>query len=230
MKTHLERHRSGSVGWLRAAVLGADDGILSTASLLLGVAAANGSRVSLLITGVAGLVSGAMSMAAGEYVSVQSQADTEQADLKLERDELETDNLKEHKELAAIYVTRGLDPDFAGRVAEQLMTHDAIGAHARDELGITEALRARPIQAALASGASFSVGAFVPLLVTMMAPQTHLIPSIAAASLICLAGLGILSAKAGGAKRITAIIRVTFWGALAMVTTAGVGYLVEMFL
>src|ERR1700680_2120246 len=173
---HRERHRAGHIGWLRAAVLGANDGILSTASLMLGVAAAHGSRSNVLVAGIAGLVGGAMSMAAGEYVSVHSQADTEKADLTLERAELKADDKGEHKELAAIYVARGLNPALAKQVAEQLMAHDAIGAHARDELGISETLRARPLQAALASAGSFAVGAALPLLVTAMAPAAGLSP------------------------------------------------------
>lgn len=220
-----ERHRTGKAGWLRAAVLGADDGILSTASLVLGVAAADGSRGNLLIAGVAGLVAGAMSMAAGEYVSVHSQADTEQADLKLERRELRTDDKGERQELAAIYVGRGLDPALAKQVADQLMAHDALGAHAREELGISETLRARPIQAAIASAASFSVGAAVPLLVTAIAPQASVIAFVSVASLVCLAGLGALAARAGGASVATGTMRVAFWGALAMAVTAGVGAL-----
>jgi len=220
-----ERHRAGKSGWLRAAVLGANDGILSTASLVLGVAAAHGSRSSVLIAGVAGLVAGAMSMAAGEYVSVHSQADTERADLKLERKELRTDDKGEHRELAAIYVGRGLDPALAKQVADQLMAHDALDAHARDELGISETLRARPIQAALTSAASFSIGAAVPLFVTAIAPQASVIIFVAASSLACLAGLGALAARAGGASVATGAIRVTFWGALAMAVTAGVGTL-----
>ncbi len=224
MKHDIERHRTGSVGWLRAAVLGADDGILSTASLMLGVAAAHGSRANLIVAGVAGLVSGAMSMAAGEYVSVHSQADTEQADRVLERSELSTDSQGEHEELAAIYVSRGLEPDLAKQVADQLMAHDALGAHLRDELGITEAFIARPIQAAVASGASFSVGAVVPLFVTVIAPQTSAIAFIFVTSLLCLAGLGALSAQAGGASMTIGAMRVTFWGAFAMAVTAGVGH------
>jgi VIT1/CCC1 family predicted Fe2+/Mn2+ transporter len=220
-----EKHRTGKAGWLGAAVLGADDGILSTASLVLGVAAAHGSRGNLLIAGVAGLVAGAMSMAAGEYVSVHSQADTEQADLKLERRELRTDDKRERQELAAIYVRRDLDPALAKQVANQLMAHDALGAHARDELGISETLRARPIQAAIASAASFSVGAAVPLLVTAIAPQASVIASVSVASLVCLAGLGALAARAGGASVLTGTMRVAFWGALAMAVTAGVGAL-----
>jgi VIT1/CCC1 family predicted Fe2+/Mn2+ transporter len=220
-----ERHRTGRVGWLRAAVMGADDGILSMASLVLGVAAAHGTHSNVLIAGVAGLVAGAMSMAAGEYVSVHSQADTEKADLQLERRELKTDNEGEHKELAAIYVGRGLDPTLARKVAEQLMARDALDAHARDELGISEALSARPIQAAFASAGSFAVGAAMPLLITAVAPESGLIPFVAGSSLLFLALLGGLAARAGGAGVMIGAMRVTFWGALAMAVTAGVGAL-----
>ena len=205
-----ERHRTGRVGWLRASVLGANDGILSTASLVLGVAAAHATHSNVLVAGVAGLVAGAMSMAAGEYVSVHSQADTEQADLKLERTELKMDDKGEHKELAAIYVARGLDPSLAKQVAEQLMAHDALGAHARDELGISPALSARPIQAALASAASFAVGAVMPLVVTAIAPEARLIPLVSGTSLLFLALLGGLAARAGGAGVTLGAIRVTF--------------------
>src|ERR1700681_2453308 len=222
---HSERHRTEHIGWLRAAVLGANDGIVSTASLVLGVAAADGTHSNVLVAGVAGLVAGAMSMAAGEYVSVHSQADTEKADLALERAELKADNKGEHKELAAIYVARGLNPALAKQVAEQLMAHDAISAHARDELGISETLRARPLQAALASAGSFAVGAALPLLVTAMAPAAGLIPLVAGTSLVFLALLGGLAARAGGAGVTMGAIRVTFWGALAMALTAGVGWL-----
>ena len=222
---HLERHRTDRIGWLRAAVLGANDGILSTASLVLGVAAAHANHSSVLIAGVAGLVAGSMSMAAGEYVSVHSQADTEKADLALERAELKADDKGEHKELTAIYVARGLQPALAKQVADQLMEHDALGAHARDELGITESLRARPIQAALASAGSFAVGAALPLIVTAVAPAAGLIPLVAGTSLGFLALLGGLAARAGGAGVATGAIRVTFWGALAMGLTAGVGAL-----
>ncbi len=221
-----ERHRTARVGWLRAAVLGANDGILSTASLVLGVAAAHAVRSSVMVAGVAGLVAGAMSMAAGEYVSVHSQADTEQADLKLERAELKTDNAGEHKELAAIYVARGLTPALARKVAEQLMAHDALGAHARDELGISAALSARPLQAALASAGSFAVGAALPIAVTAIAPDAGLIPLVSGTSLLFLALLGGFAARAGGARVAPGAIRVTFWGALAMAATAGVGALV----
>jgi VIT1/CCC1 family predicted Fe2+/Mn2+ transporter len=221
----IERHRSARVGWLRASVLGANDGILSTASLVLGVAAAHATHGSVVVAGVAGLVAGAMSMAAGEYVSVHSQADTEKADLKLERAELKTDDAGEHKELAAIYVARGLDRKLAKQVADQLMAHDALGAHARDELGISPAFTARPIQAALASAASFAVGAAMPLAVTAIAPDAGLIPLVAGTSLLFLALLGGLAARAGGAGVTLGAIRVTFWGALAMAATAGVGAL-----
>ena len=220
-----ERHRTERVGWLRAAVLGANDGILSTASLVLGVAAAHATHSNVMVAGIAGLVAGSMSMAAGEYVSVHSQADTEQADLKLERKELKTDNKGEHQELAAIYVERGLDPALAKQVAEQLMAHDALGAHARDELGISPALRARPIQAALASAGSFAAGGALPLLVTAISPQSGLIPLLSGTSLLFLALLGGLAARAGGAGVTMGAIRVTFWGALAMAVTAAVGAL-----
>jgi vacuolar iron transporter family protein len=220
-----ERHRTGRIGWLRAAVLGANDGILSTSSLVLGVAAAHATHSNVLVAGVAGLVAGAMSMAAGEYVSVQSQADTEQAELELESAELKADDTGERKELMAIYVARGLDASLAKQVAEQLMVHDALGAHARDELGISETLRARPIQAALTSACSFAVGAAMPLLVTTLAPATRLIPLVSGTSLVFLALLGGLAARAGGAPVTLGAIRVTFWGALAMALTAGVGLL-----
>jgi vacuolar iron transporter family protein len=220
-----ERHYTGRVGWLRAAVLGANDGILSTASLVLGVAAAHGTRSNVLVAGVAGLVAGAMAMAAGEYVSVHSQADTEQADLERERAELTADDEGEHKELTAIYVSRGLDRSLAKQVADQLMDHDAIGAHARDELGISETLRARPIQAALASAASFAVGAAMPLFVSAVAPESMLNIFVPGASLFFLALLGAVAARAGGAGVTSGAIRVTFWGALAMGVTAGVGAL-----
>ena len=220
-----EQHRTGRIGWLRAAVLGANDGILSTSSLVLGVAAAHATHRSVLVAGVAGLVAGAMSMAAGEYVSVHSQADTERADLALERAELKADDKGEHKELMAIYVARGLKPALAKQVANELMAHDAIGAHARDELGISENLRARPIQAALASAGSFAVGAALPLLVTALAPPAGFIPLVSGTSLLFLALLGGLAARAGGAGVTIGAIRVTFWGALAMALTAGVGWL-----
>src|SRR5450432_4484769 len=190
---HGERHRTERVGWLRAAVLGANDGILSTASLVIGVAAAHATHSNIVVAGVAGLVAGSMSMAAGEYVSVHSQADTEQADLKLERAELKADDKGEHKELQAIYVGRGLTPSLAKQVAEQLMEHDALGAHARDELGISETLRARPIQAALASAGCFAIGAALPLVVAVLAPQAALIPLVSGTSLLSLAGLGAMA-------------------------------------
>jgi len=220
-----ELHHTGRIGWLRAAVLGANDGILSTSSLVLGVAAAHATHSNIIVAGVAGLVAGAMSMAAGEYVSVHSQADTEEAELNLERAELRADDKGEHKELTAIYVARGLDPALAKQVAKQLMAHDALGAHARDELGISETFRARPIQAALASAASFAVGAAMPLLVTVTAPATSLILLVSTTSLVFLALLGGLAARAGGARVAIGALRVTFWGALAMALTAGVGWL-----
>jgi vacuolar iron transporter family protein len=220
-----ELHRTGRIGWLRAAVLGANDGIVSTASLVLGVAAAHATHANVLVAGVAGLVAGAMSMAAGEYVSVHSQADTEQAELELERKELKADDAGEHKELAAIYIARGLDPSLAKQVAQQLMAHDALGTHARDELGISETFRARPLQAAFASAGSFAVGAAMPLLVTALAPAASLIPLVAGTSLVFLALLGGLAAYAGGAGVTVGAIRVTFWGALAMALTAGIGAL-----
>ncbi len=222
---HAERHRTDRIGWLRAAVLGANDGIVSTASLVVGVAAASLSQGNILLTGIAGLVAGAMSMAAGEYVSVYSQADTENADLSRERAELAADPAAEQRELTAIYVGRGLAPDLAQQVAEQLTLHDALGAHARDELGISEALSARPVQAALASAASFAVGAALPLAVTALAPAQHLIAWVSAMSIVFLAVLGGVSARAGGASVLKGAWRVTFWGALAMAITAGVGAL-----
>ena len=220
---HIERHRTAHIGWLRAAVLGANDGIVSTASLILGVATAHATHSNIVVAGVAGLVAGAMSMAAGEYVSVHSQADTENADLERERKEIEIDYAGEHKELSEIYVSRGLDPKLAKQVADQLMAHDALGAHARDELGISEALSARPIQAALASAVSFAVGAALPLLVTMLAAEANLVWMVSATSLLFLALLGGVAARAGGANMTTGAVRVTFWGALAMALTAGVG-------
>jgi VIT1/CCC1 family predicted Fe2+/Mn2+ transporter len=222
---HLERHRTGRVGWLRAAVMGADDGILSTGSLVLGVAAAHATHSNVLVAGIAGMVAGAMSMAAGEFVSVHFQADTEQADLERERTELQTDDAGERRELTAIYVARGLDPALAKQVAEQLMAHDAAGAHARDELGISGTLRARPIQAALASAGSFAVGAALPLLVTVMAPGTALMPLVSVTSLVFLALLGALATRVGGASVAAGAMRVAFWGALAMAVTTGVGAL-----
>ena len=222
---HRERHRTGRIGWLRAAVLGANDGIVSTASLVVGVAAAHATSHDVLVAGVAGLVAGAMSMAAGEYVSVSSQADTERADIERERQELATDEEHEHRELAAIYVHRGLDPSLAQQVADQLMAHDALGAHARDELGISDTLSARPVQAALASAGTFAVGAAMPLLTVVLAPGAHLLPVVAATSLAFLALLGGVAALAGGANAAAGAVRVTFWGALAMALTAGVGAL-----
>ena len=224
-RIHREFHRSDRIGWLRASVLGANDGIVSTASLVLGVAAAHASRSAVLVAGVAGLVAGAMSMAAGEYVSVRSQADTEAADLARERGELASDVANEERELASIYVKRGLDPALAGQVAVQLMAHDALGAHARDELGISEVLAARPVQAALASAASFTAGAALPLIVATLAPASLLGAVVAGSSLVFLAGLGALAARTGGAPVIAGAWRVTFWGAAAMALTAGVGAL-----
>ena len=222
-RRHTERHRSDRIGWLRAAVLGANDGIVSTASLVVGVAAANADHANVLLTGVAGLVAGAMSMAAGEYVSVHSQADTENADLARESAEIASDPAAEQRELAAIYVKRGLDRDLATQVAGQLMKHDALGAHARDELGISEVLSARPVQAAIASAASFSVGAALPLAVVALAPPGVLMVGVSASALVFLALLGALAARAGGASAAAGAWRVTFWGALAMAATAGVG-------
>ena len=222
---HREWHRMGSIGWLRAAVLGANDGIVSTSSLVLGVAAASAGHGEILIAGVAGLVAGAMSMAAGEYVSVRSQADSEEAALALEKTEIETDSEGEHRELQTIYVKRGLEPSLAREVAEQLMAHDALDAHARDELGITETLSARPLQAAVASAASFALGAAMPVAAVLVVPGKVLIPAVAALAIVCLAGLGAWGAKQGGAPMLPAATRVTFWGALAMAATAGVGML-----
>ena len=225
-RKHAERHVTARISWLRAAVLGANDGIVSTASLILGVAAAHASHASILVTGAAGLVAGAMSMAAGEYVSVHSQADTENAELAKERHELRTDSDGEHKELAAIYVSRGLEPALATQVAAQLMTHDALEAHARDELGITEALRARPLQAALASALSFSVGAALPILVVAISPPAVLIPGVFLGALVFLVLLGATAARVGGASMLTGALRIGFWSALAMAVTAGVGTLI----
>ena len=222
---HTERHRTDRIGWLRAAVLGANDGIVSTASLVLGVAAADASHSSVMVAGIAGLVAGAMSMAAGEYVSVRSQADSEQAALNLERRELEADDHGERRELTAIYVGRGLDPALAKQVADQLMAHDALGAHARDELGISEAFSARPIQAAWTSAVSFAVGAAMPLLAVAKVSASNLIPVVSVTSLVFLAILGAVAARAGGASVKVGAMRVTFWGALAMGLTAGVGAL-----
>jgi VIT1/CCC1 family predicted Fe2+/Mn2+ transporter len=220
---HRERHKTESIGWLRAAVLGANDGIVSTASLIVGVAASNADRKAVLVAGMAGLVAGAMSMAAGEYVSVSSQADTEQADLSRERQELH-DNIKgEKKELTNIYIKRGLEPELAKEVAEQLMAKDALGAHSRDELGISETVAANPIQAAFASAASFAVGAAMPMLVSLFAPVSKLVWLVSIASLLFLTLLGAVAAKAGGAGIFKGAFRVTFWGAVAMAATAIVG-------
>jgi VIT1/CCC1 family predicted Fe2+/Mn2+ transporter len=224
-RRHLERHRTERIGWLRASVLGANDGIVSTASLVVGVAAAHATHDNIMIAGVAGLVAGAMSMAAGEYVSVHSQADTEQADIERERKELTADDSGERVELTSIYIGRGLDPALAKQVADQLMAHDALGAHARDELGISQALRARPIQAAWTSAASFAVGAALPLFVANAAPEAGLISLVSVASLVFLAVLGGVAARTGGARVAVGALRVTFWGALAMGLTAGVGAL-----
>ena len=224
-----ELHHTGRIGWLRAAVLGANDGILSTSSLVLGVAAAHATHSNILVAGIAGLVAGAMSMAAGEYVSVHSQQDTEEAELNLERTELREDDKGEQKELSAIYVARGLEPSLAKQVAEQLMRHDALGAHARDELGISDTFRARPIQAAMASAMSFAMGAALPLMVTVIAPASDMTPLVAGTSLVFLAFLGGLAASVGGAGVTIGAIRVTFWGALAMALTAGAGALCGKF-
>ena len=220
-----ERHRTDSIGWLRAAVLGANDGIVSTSSLVIGVAAAQANHSAILVAGVAGLVSGAMSMAAGEYVSVHSQKDVEQAELERERAELAGGHDNERQELAAIYMRRGLDPVLAHKVADRLMARDALGAHARDELGISETLSARPVQAAFASAGSFAVGAALPLLVAAVIPTGAVIPVASVTALVFLAILGALAARTGGAPVRTSVIRVTFWGALAMSLTAGVGAL-----
>ena len=222
---HMEGHRTHRIGWLRAAVLGANDGIVSTASLVLGVAAAGANSQSILVAGVAGLVAGAMSMAAGEYVSVSSQSDTERADLDRESKELAANPELEQAELMAIYVKRGLDPELASKVATQLMKHDSLGAHGRDELGISETVAARPVQAALASAGTFAVGAVLPLLIVLLFPVSALMWAVSLSSLVFLALLGSLAGRAGGASVITAAVRVTFWGALAMALTAGVGAL-----
>ncbi len=222
---HTEQHRTQRIGWLRAAVLGANDGIVSTASLIVGVAAAEASRSSVLVAGVAGLVAGAMSMAAGEYVSVSSQSDTERADLDRERGELASNSKCEHAELAAIYVARGLDTKLANEVATQLMAKDSLGAHARDELGISDTLSARPVQAAFASAGAFTVGAAMPLLLVVVVPASALVWTVSGCSLVFLAVLGSLAARAGGSPVWQSVARVTFWGALAMAMTAGVGAL-----
>ncbi|MEN8714143.1 MAG: VIT family protein [Verrucomicrobiales bacterium] len=224
---HSETHRTHRIGWLRAAVLGANDGIVSTASLIVGVAAAESGRSSVLVAGLAGLVAGAMSMAAGEYVSVSSQSDTENADLERERRELKSDEESEQAELAAIYVSRGLDAALAGEVATQLMEKDALGAHARDELGISESLSARPVQAAFASAGTFAVGAALPLMLVLLVPLSALVWTVSLSSLVFLALLGVLAARAGGSSIWVSVLRVTFWGALAMALTAGVGSLFE---
>ena len=223
MNQHTEAHRTHRVGWLRATVLGANDGIVSTASLLVGVAAASASQTTLMMTGVAALVAGAMSMAAGEYVSVHSQADTEKADLAREQAELIKDPLSELRELTAIYMARGLTAELAAQVAAQLSMHDALGAHARDELGISSAFKAKPLQAAVASAASFAVGAALPLSVAALAPLQSVMVWVASASLLSLALLGVVAAQAGGSAVLPSVWRVTFWGVLAMATTAGVG-------
>jgi VIT1/CCC1 family predicted Fe2+/Mn2+ transporter len=223
--THAEAHRSHRVGWLRASVLGANDGIVSTASLIIGVAEANADQANILLAGVAGLVAGAMSMAAGEYVSVSSQADTEQADLRLEKRSLEDNFESEQRELARIYENRGLERSLASEVATQLMAHDALGAHARDEIGISATARARPVQAALSSAAAFTVGAALPLSVAWLFPGSRLSMSVALSSLVFLALLGAVAARTGGASMKLGALRVTFWGALAMVLTAMVGRL-----
>jgi vacuolar iron transporter family protein len=222
---HRERHRIGRTGWLRAAVLGANDGILSTASLVVGVAAAGAGQQAILLAGIAGLVAGSLSMAAGEYVSVSSQEDTEQADLARERKELETEPEAEERELAGIYVHRGLESELAHEVARQLMEHDALGAHARDELGLTEVMTARPLQAAFASAATFAAGATLPILTVLIAGSAHASIVVAIVSLICLAILGALAARAGGASPWIGMARVAFWGAAAMALTAAVGKL-----
>lgn len=222
---HHESHRSERTGWLRAAVLGANDGILSTAGLVVGVASAHASKKAVLLAGVASLIAGALSMAAGEYVSVRSQADTEEADRELEQSELAGDPHGEHEELVNIYIGRGLQRELAREVADQLTAHDALGAHLRDELGLSETLRARPLQAALTSALTFAAGALLPLLAAMAAPQPHLAMLVAAVTLVSLALLGALAAWAGGASAVAGSLRVLFWGALAMVATAGIGNL-----
>ena len=222
---HSERHRAERIGWLRAAVLGANDGIVSTASLVVGVAASGASDADVLVAGIAALVAGALSMAAGEYVSVSSQADTERADLARERSELQQQPASEEDELAAIYVGRGLEPALARTVAQQLMAHDPLGAHARDELGFSDTASARPLQAALASAATFAVGAALPMLAVVVAPASRAILVVSGVSLVCLVALGGLAARAGGAPAWIGAVRVGFWGALAMAVTAGVGAL-----
>jgi VIT1/CCC1 family predicted Fe2+/Mn2+ transporter len=223
LRTHMERHLVARVGWMRAAVLGANDGIVSTASLIVGVAAANADKPAVLVAGVAGLAAGAMSMAAGEYVSVSTQSDTEKADIARETRELETQPDFEREELAGIYVARGLDPDLARQVADQLMAKDALGAHARDELGISEITTARPVQAALTSAATFATGAALPLLAVLVTPQPLVVPVVSASAILFLAVLGAIGARAGGARPFRPVARVVFWGALALAVTAGVG-------
>lgn len=225
-RTHGERHRAERVGWLRAAVLGANDGIISTASLILGVASASGGASEVLLSGVAGLVAGAMSMAAGEFVSVSSQSDTEHADLTRERAELEKNPEYERDELAELYVQRGLDASLAKQVAEQLMAKDALAVHAREELGISDLTTAKPVQAALTSAATFSVGAAVPLLLVLIVPATLILPVVAVGSLLALAGLGALGARAGGSPLLVPTLRVTLGGGFAMALTAGIGAIV----
>lgn len=222
---HREQHRTTRIGWLRASVLGANDGIVSTASLVIGVAATHAGWNEILVAGVAGLTAGALSMAAGEYVSVSSQADTERADLGRERRELAEDPDAELRELAGIYVSRGLEPDLARTVARQLTARDPLAAHARDELGISDALAARPLQAALSSAGAFAVGAALPIVTASVAPLRDLSLTVAVTSLLCLAGLGALAARTGGAPAVTGAARVAFWGAIAMAVTAGVGRL-----
>ncbi|MDZ4280490.1 MAG: VIT family protein [Hydrogenophaga sp.] len=224
LRPHIESHLVSRIGWLRAAVLGANDGIVSTASLIVGVAMASAATSEVLVAGVAGLVAGAMSMAAGEYVSVSSQSDTEQADLARERAELAIQPALEREELARIYIDRGVSPDLAYQVADQLMSKDALGAHARDELGISEVTAARPIQAALTSAATFAVGASMPLTIVLLMPQDALVVGVSVASLLFLALLGAIGARAGGANVMKATLRVTFWGVLAMALTAGIGW------
>lgn len=223
---HRERHLVQRIGWLRAAVLGANDGIVSTASLIVGVAAAAAAKGDVLLAGTAGLVAGAMSMAAGEYVSVSSQSDTEHADLAREREELRADPAGEERELAAIYVKRGLDPELAKRVARELMAKNALAAHARDELGMSQIATARPIQAALTSALTFSVGAAMPLLAVVASPAPYVVTNVTASSLIYLAVLGAIGAKTGGANVVKATVRVAFWGAFAMAATAGIGHII----
>lgn len=227
IKAHVknEKHRSEHISWLRAAVLGANDGIVSTSSLIVGVAAANTTHQNIILTATAGLCAGALSMAAGEYVSVSSQADTEKADLEREKIELMTDNEAEHKELAQIYINRGLSSELAIQVAKELMIHDALGSHARDELGINSTFKARPVQAALASAAAFSVGAALPLLIVIISPLKILVGVVSISSLVFLALLGVLAASVGGAPKLKSALRVSFWGALAMLITSGIGSL-----